>query len=138
MSKTRSITFETSDSYTCSLGNIASLLSKADWSFKDADGKVNIYDINGDDEWNAFDGSYEEFLVSEQKGRLIEIYHPDGQTAEICVGGEHSFTMFLSSFIKMTDTKDGHVDLNWYYENLVENFNRESCLIMRVIFEEHY
>ncbi len=104
----------------------------------DADGKVNIYDIKGDDEWSAFDGAYEEFLVSEQKGRLIEIYHPDGQTAEICIGGEHSFTMFLSSYIKMTDTKDGHVDLNWYYENLVENFNRESCLIMRVIFEEHY
>ena len=38
----------------------------------------------------------------------------------------------------MTDTKDGYVDLNWYYENLVENFNRENCRIMRVIFEEHY
>lgn len=138
MSKTRSITFETSDSFTCSLSNIATLLSKSDWSFKDADGKVNIYDINGDDEWSAFDGSYEEFLASELKDRLIEIYHPDGQTAEICVGVEHSFTMFLSSYIKMTDTKDGHVDLNWYYENLVENFNRDICIIMRVIFEEHY
>ncbi|MBP1544297.1 MAG: hypothetical protein J6A16_09390 [Oscillospiraceae bacterium] len=138
MSKTRSITFETYDSFECTLSNIAVLLGNAGWSFKNADGKVNVYDINGDDEWSVFDGSYEEFLVSELNGRLIEIYHHDGQTAEICVGGEHTFAIFLASYIKMTDTTDGHVDLNWYYENLVENFNRETCLIMCVKFEEHY
>lgn len=139
MSKTRSIEFETFDVFKCSVENIAALLEKAGWSFIDCFGKVNIYNINDDDEWGVFGGTYDEFLHWHCMLRLIGIYRSDGQTAELYIKDDHHFTIFPSSYIKMVDSNNGSFfDFNWYYDNFVNNFNKGQCVIERVIFEEYY
>lgn len=133
MSKTRSIRFETSDRFECSLKNIDTLLQSAGWSYT-----LNVYNQNDDDEWNSFGGTYEQFLQMDIGHRLVEIARSDGQTAELCINNRNSFTVFLSSYIRMTcDCGEQYVDLNWYYDNMVNNFNRMCCVVERVIFEEH-
>ncbi len=136
MSKTRSITFDTIEGI-CSVSTLATLLDKAGWSFTDPDGRVNIYDINGDDEWGAFNGTYEEFLTSDIRQRLIAIYGSDGQTAELWIENDCCFTIFLSAYIRMVRTDNGeHIDFNRYYEEFLGAFNRDRCIITRVSFEE--
>ncbi len=115
MSKTRAIKFEVYDNYECSLNNIVTLLRKAGWSITDSHDRVNIYDVNNDDEWGTFSGTYEEFLQSDNYKRLIEIYYSDGQTANIWIENKHSFIIYPSSYIKMTNSGDKEFfDFNWY------------------------
>lgn len=138
MSKTRSITFETAEGL-CSVSTLAPMLDKAGWRLADPDGIVNIYDINGDDEWGAFNGTYKEFLTSDIRQRLIAMYGSDGQTAELWIENDSCFTIFLSAYIRMIQTDNGeHIDLNWYYDTFVNSFNKDRCIIERVSFEEHY
>ena len=138
MSRTRSVTFETFDGI-CSVSTLAPLLEKAGWSFVAPDGGVNIYDINGDDEWGGFNGTYEEFLTADIRQRLIAMYGSDGQTAELWIENDFRFTIFLSAYISMVQTEKGeHIDLNRYYEEFIGAFNSDRCIINRVSFEEHF
>lgn len=137
MSKTLKISLYTSGEFVFSNKNIIALLNDSCWTIFNNMGKIEILDSK-EYEWINYKNSnanFEDLPIEE--AIMFHVYHKDGQIISMAPESQ-KLTIWIEVYPKKIKINQKEFfDYNWYYENIINEFNKNKIVIERVQFDEY-